>query len=300
MSDFRAILPPVESRRPRSNWIAAQRRKDYIFTLLKDQFAFTSILAIGALLISLLHLAIGSKAFFLAPLLLGVRVVDALLQTWGLKKNPYMEHVLKGPKMSGQYPNASTGLFGNNPADGQVVVFMIGARNNHPLGLFADGWKELGDYFKRMVSEIEKNAEEYGYLGAQGWTADGERATSNETMTVMFFKSPEGIHKYAHGQLHKEGWQWWNKTESKHAHIGIWHEIFVAPKGMWETIYINSQPLGFGSSYFPIKGKDGETVWQNPLVDASRGKLRTSRGRMTMTDGTEHEKYDFDLYSGRV
>ena len=271
-----------------------------MYQLLKEQFGFTSILAIGAVLISLLHLAIGQKAFFLAPLLLGVRFIDAVLQTWGLKKNPYMEKVLLGPKMSGQYPDASTGLFGNEPADGQVVVFMIGARNNHPLGLLAPGWKELGDYFAKMVSEVERNSEEYGYLGSQGWVADGERATSNEVMTVMFFRTPQGIHDYAHGPLHREGWGWWNKTEAQHAHIGIWHEIFVAPKGMWETIYINSEPLGFGSSHFPIKGKDGQTTWQSPLVDASRGKLRTSRGRMTMTDGTEHEKYDFDLYSGRV
>lgn len=63
---------------------------------------------------------------------------------------------------------------------------------------------------------------------------------------------------------------------------------------------VNCEPLGLGASHFPVKGKDGKTVWQSPLVDASRGLLRTSAGRMMKTDGTEHEKYDFDNYAGRV
>ena len=120
-------------------------------------------------------------------------------------------------------------------------------------------------------------------------------------MTVMFFKTPEGIHKYAHGKLHKEGWAWWNKTEAQHPYIGIWHEIFVSPRGMWESIYINDTPMGFGATQFPVKDKEtGKTVWQSPLVDASRGVLRTSRGRMTMSHGMDHEGYDWDTYGGRV
>jgi hypothetical protein len=165
--------------------------------ILKEQFKFTSILAIGAILLTILHLAIGSKAVLLAPLLLLIRFVDALLQTYGIRKNPYMDQVLVGPKNSAQYVNGLTGLFSNKAADGQVVCFMIGARNNHPMGVVAPGWRKLGDYFEKMVAEVEKDAEEYGFLGAQGWVGDGTRATSNEVMTVMFFKSTEGIHKYA-------------------------------------------------------------------------------------------------------
>lgn len=170
---------------------------------------------------------------------------------------------------------------------------------NHPLGMFGPGIKELGDYFKRMYKEIESNAETYGYLGGQSWISD-ERATNNEVMNLMFFKDAKGIHDYAHGPLHRDGWAWWNRTEKDHPHIGIWHEIFASPKGMWETIYINSAPLGFGSSHFPIKDKEGgPTKWVSPLVDASRGVLRTSRGRMTMTDGMDHEDIEFNHYKGR-
>jgi hypothetical protein len=265
---------------------------------LKDQFAFTSLLAIGATLVSLLYLAIGRAAFFLAPLLLAVRTIDALLQAKGVKKNPHMENAITSTKVSGQYPN-SAGEFGNKPADGQIAVFMIGARNNHPLGVLDTEWVTLSSYFVKMQRDVERNALEYGLLGAQGWIADGQRDTNNEVMTVMFFRDAEGIQKYAHGPLHKEGWSWWYKNEAKHKHLGIWHEIFVAPKGMWETIYVNGTPLGFGSSTFPVKGEDGKVMWQSPLVDASRGLLRTSKGRMSRSDGKDHEKYEWDQFKGR-
>jgi hypothetical protein len=262
--------------------------------MLKDQFTFSSLLAIGAILNFLLYLAIGQHAFFLAPLLLLVRIVDAVLQTYNLRHNPHMDHVISGLKMSAQYPSAD-GSFGSKPASEQIVVFMIGARNNHPMGLLAPGWKELGDYFASMTKELgESNmALEYGFLGSQHWVADGQRATNNEVMAVMFFKTSEGLHNYAHGGLHRRAWNWWNKTEVKHPHIGIWHEMFVSPKGHWESIYINSQPLGLGAVAFPIKTETG-TVWQSPLVDASTGVLRSSKGRMMLGDGKDHEEYGAD------
>lgn len=263
----------------------------------KDQFHFSSILALGATLNILLYLAIGRIALILAPLLLVVRFVDALLQTYGFRRNPLMDHVLAGTKLSAQYP-AADGSFGNKAANDQVVIFTIGARCNHPLGIFAPGYKQLGDYFDAMVTKVEKNAVEFDYLGSQHWVADGQRSTGNEIMTVMFFKNVDGLHKFAHAPLHREGWDWWNKTESQHGHIGIWHEVFVAPKGHWETIYINSQPLGLGATTFPIKTESG-LVWQNPLVDAKKGLLRSSRGRLAMGDGTENVKYGFDPYDGK-
>jgi hypothetical protein len=38
------------------------------------------------------------------------------------------------------------------------------------------------------------------------------------------------------------------------------------------------------------------TKWASPIVDASRGVLKSSRGRMTMTDGKDNEKYSDDPY----
>jgi hypothetical protein len=189
--------------------------------ILKDQFTFESLLAIGATLSFLLYLAIGPTAFILAPLLLAVRTIDAILQTYGLRKNAHMDNILPGPKMSAQYPSAD-GTFGTTPAADQICVFMIGARNNHPLGALAPGVRELTSYFAEMNKELAKQAEEHGFLGAQHWVSDGQRPANNEVMTVIYFKSSDGLHKYAHGKLHREGWDWWNRTQAKHKHIGIW------------------------------------------------------------------------------
>jgi len=213
---------------------------------------------------------------------------------FGFKTNHLMDSAIM-KKYSAQLPNAD-GTFGPKPANNQVVVFLIGARCNHPLGMFAPGFKQLGDYFAKMIKDVERNAEQYDYLGSSDWSANGERATGNESMTVMYFKSSEGVHAYAHGDLHREGWDWWNKNIAKHPHISIWHELYVAPAGHWENIYINGRPLLFGATTYPITSKDGEKKWVSPVVDASRGLLKSSRGRMTLTDGKDNNQYGSDPY----
>jgi hypothetical protein len=163
------------------------------------------------------------------------------------------------------------------------------------MGALAPGFKELGDYFAKMTKDVESHAEQYTYLGSSDWIANAERSTGNEVMSVMYFKTSEGLHAYAHGELHRKGWNWWNRSVANHAHIGIWHEVFVAPKGAWENIYINSRPLLMGATTYPMKTEAG-TKWVSPIVDASSGVLKSSRGRMTMTDGKDNEKYSDDPY----
>jgi hypothetical protein len=89
------------------------------------------------------------------------------------------------------------------------------------MGAFAPGFKELGDYFTNMIKDVESYAEKYTYLGSSDWIANAERSTGNEVMSVMYFKTSEGLHAYAHGELHGEAWNWWNKTVGSHAYIGI-------------------------------------------------------------------------------
>jgi len=93
--------------------------------------------------------------------------------------------------------------------------------------------------------------------------------------------------------IHREGWNWWNKTVTKHPHISIWHEVYSVPKGRWETIYANSHPTGLGATSFKTmaKGEEGKELWTRPLVDATRGLLRTSKGRMSQSNATEHDAY---------
>ena len=90
-------------------------------------------------------------------------------------------------------------------------------------------------------------------------------------------------------------------------HMGINHEIYVADKGNWESIYINFQPTMLGATtYLKRNGKlEGGVVpeeWLSPLVDASRGTLRTSAGRLgpKYGDGSENDKYGPSAYEGEV
>lgn len=70
------------------------------------------------------------------------------------------------------------------------------------------------------------------------------------------------------------------------------HEVFEADQGMWEGVYINFQPTLLGNTTY-LK-KDGKLVggevseeWITPLMDAGRGKLRTSMGRRGLGDKKE-------------
>jgi hypothetical protein len=70
------------------------------------------------------------------------------------------------------------------------------------------------------------------------------------------------------------------------------HEVFEADKGMWESVYVNFQPTLLGSTtYLKKNGKlvSGEVSeeWISPLMDAARGKLRTSMGRRGLGDKKE-------------
>jgi hypothetical protein len=139
--------------------------------------------------------------------------------------------------------------------------------------MLGPGAKELGIYFDGMLKYLEKEGEQYGCrfhsrevsfhqldhriltncvsfvaedLGASSWTASAQRTRSNEIMTVLYFRTNEGLHSFAHSESHRKGWDWWNKTYKQHPHIGIMHEVYEVPKGHWENIYVNYHPTGIG------------------------------------------------------
>ena len=69
---------------------------------------------------------------------------------------------------------------------------------------------------------------------------------SNTIITISYWHNLDSLHAYAHGPKHQEGWNWWNKVAREHQHLGILHEVYCAPKGGWENIYINCPPFGMG------------------------------------------------------
>ncbi len=95
-------------------------------------------------------------------------------------------------------------------------------------------------------------------------------------------------HAFAHAPLHRNAWTWWEKTIKAHAFIGVNHEIYEAEAGHWENVYLNFQPTGLGATtYLRKEGGQGKVEggivgdeWIGPLVDARRGKMRSSAGRL--------------------
>jgi hypothetical protein len=124
-------------------------------------------------------------------------------------------------------------------------------------------------------------------------------------MTVCYFRNVSYLHAFAHGSVHREGWNWWNKHVAGFPHISIMHELYQTPPRAWENIYVNSHPTGLAATTYravlpPAKeGEEegGKPVWLSPTVDARKGRFRSSAGRMGTDMGHGNEKYDDDPYA---
>lgn len=287
---FQPTLPP-QDKRPASRFFGAATRTQ----LIRDQFTISTWLCLGAIAQGPLYFLFGRLAFLPAFALILYRVLDNYAQTTGWKRNTYMDDTLK-QKFSAQFPDEE-GNYGNQPCNTGVVVLMIGTRCNHPLGLLAPGFKDTGDYFVQMAKDLDTHSEEFGFLGMSSYLNINDRSTSSELMSVAYFRTTAGLHAFAHSEYHREGWNWWNKTVKQHPHISIFHEIFEAPKGHWESIYVNSHVSGINTTMHKVIDEEGAEKWAYPMVDASRGLLKTSAGRMSRSAAQEHEKYEYhDVY----
>lgn len=130
------------------------------------------------------------------------------------------------------------------PSDTSMCAIILGVISNHPLGMLGPGFKEVGDYFEAMCSELANDATTHGYLGYSSWLNAADNATSSEFMSILYFENEDALHAYAHGPLHSKAMQWWRETEKKIPHVGIMHEVFACPKKSWEAYYINYPPVG--------------------------------------------------------
>ncbi|KAK5992142.1 putative monooxygenase [Cladobotryum mycophilum] len=252
---------------------------------LRDNFTISTWLAFGAVLQ-------GIVAFFFNPLyavapvllLLSYRGAKTLLVTLGIMRNTQMDDVLMG-KHSVQVPDRD-GNAPTKPSQENISIIMLGARSNHPLGIFGPGHQEVATYFHRMLVDLGKNKEESGFLGSSAWVSATERTTANQLMTVCYFRTTEDVHRFAHGALHREGWNWWNSVVHKYPHLSIMHEMYNSPPGTWENIFVNFPLSGIGNIQTTIKigGQD-----MKPIMDIGRGAVSTSKGRMGKNGRTADE-----------
>lgn len=216
------------------------------------------------------------------------RLISTSLQAGKIIPTDYMKDVIPG-KTSVQFPSQIGGRFGNIPASHPVVVFNLAVRFNHPLGVLAPGAKDIASYFQKMNKALANQADEYGTLGVSSWQGS-DRADSNTMLIVFYFRDIDGLNRFAHSDVHRKGWDWYNR--SKHAHIGIMHETFCVPAGAYESVYVNMAPTLMGATTVKIMG-DGsaDANWVRPLVAADKGALKSQFGRMGKSAGNEHEKY---------
>ena len=236
--------------------------------------------------------------YALAPagLLAFIKIADMYAMRFGWKANPHMMDDNITGKFSAQIPD-KFGNFGNQPARDGVAVFLIGTRCNSPLGMLDKQFGKLGEYMDMMQAEIKADPEAHGYLGGSIWQGS-ERDANGALMFIMYFKSAADVHRYAHGPTHRKGWDWWYKNIKDLGEIGIYHELYEVPSGNYEAIYDHMNPMLLAATQHKVhvtsESGEKQEAWISPVVDARKGQLRSSRGRMARSSGTENEKYGFD------
>lgn len=238
-------------------------------------------------------------ALIALALALGRSFVLTVIQARSPKDNVFTLDIVPG-RVTAQLPSRTSGAFGSKPAAQSLVVFHLGVRFNHPLGLLSPGAKEMGDFFKAMTDSLAAKRDEYGMLHFDMWRA-GDRATNNSLMMIAYFRDVDALNKFAHDKVHRDGWDWYHRFAKKegNSHIGIFHETFVTRPGDYETIYVDCPPTLLGAANVKVesdnekKAPNGEETWTRPLVSADHPALRSQSKRMGMTLSLEG---DVDMY----
>jgi hypothetical protein len=82
-----------------------------------------------------------------------------------------------------------------------------------------------------------------------------------------------GLHKFAHSDLHRAAWRFWSSSAATHGHVHIWHELFDAPPGRWESIHLNAAPTMLAQATLPRPyqgdNEKGGVMWESVAVDAT-------------------------------
>ncbi|KAJ4268294.1 hypothetical protein NW762_002357 [Fusarium torreyae] len=269
-ADFRPKLEPTS--RPLTFSPKAQAG-----FMLKDSIKPHTIIIIGSI-IQLALCAILPLRWAAVPpaALLLNSIVTTITQLRSPQPNEYTEAVIPG-RTTAQLP-FSSGAFGNRPSASSVVVFHLGLQVNHPLGIAAPGFKEIGQHFAAMQQELTIRQDEYGMIGRSNWRGN-ERSSNNTLLNVYYFRDVEGLHRFAHCDVHRKAWDFFNKSKLKH--IGVFHETFCVPAKEYENVYVNCHPVLMGRATVrttPV-GEDKER-WTNALVSADMPALRTQYARM--------------------
>jgi heme-degrading monooxygenase HmoA len=220
--------------------------------------------------------------------------LDSLAVTTGLRRNPYLAQVVPH-RTCAQIPDED-GIFSPNAANEKVTIFLLGFKINHPLGILAPHISIINNSNVKMWQELEADSPESGYFGSTEQTVRDPRGAV-EVVTISYWRSMQDVHRFAYGPTHRKIWEYWNNHSKELAHLGIIHELFEVDKHKWEAVYLNTQPTMLGATLFRRKGDkdmggEVEDAWISSLVDARKGKLRTSAGRLGRDPDELASQYD--------
>ncbi|KAK4064865.1 uncharacterized protein Triagg1_8864 [Trichoderma aggressivum f. europaeum] len=271
--DFQHFAPQIDKI---SKATPSQMASNALWNVVRDNFSISTWMAIGAVLQGLLVL-FARPTLAIAPsvLVLLYRFSHTMLMHYGFVRNTQMEDAIMG-KYTVQIPDKD-GKQPSEPSETGMAIIMLGMRNNSALGMFGSGARDAFLTFGEMLKDLE-NDPDSGFLGMCGYRAANERATSNGSMSVLYFRSVEDINRFAHAPLHRKAWDWFVELSKTHKHLSIMHEVYSAPKKNWENIFINYHLTGIvGKILKPviINGKE-----YTPIANAQRGPLSTHNGRI--------------------
>ncbi|CAL3970683.1 unnamed protein product [Diplocarpon coronariae] len=292
--EYTHLRPSLPTRTSRLNPAPLQMK----LTALQQNFSLPTLLLIGASFQCFLFMLPIPAIYTVSPafFLLLVRTIETLLITYHYIPNPYLKNALM--KKSTAQPMDLKGNF-DGPGKQKVAVMMLGAKSNHPLGIFEPKFGKVGGFLRKMTQALNGGADqENGFLGQSAVTRrDANGAT--EQIFISYWRSLADIHAFAYSPTHLEAWRWWNSNIKDLDHVGIMHEVYEADAGMWESVYVNFQPTLLGNTTYlkregALVGGEVAEEWVSPLLDANRGKLRTSNGRRGLGD----RKEDVEMFYG--
>ncbi|KAM0327199.1 hypothetical protein ACHAQA_006332 [Verticillium albo-atrum] len=257
MALFKSMYDPLPKRPLASH--------DKLSSGFKDQFAVPTLLLLGSLIQILLSALLPAHYAFMPVLTLIPYALFPTIQTLlSPGANTYIANSI-GHK--------TTALLPDSPG---IVVLHLGIRFNHPLGVLAPGGKEMGRFFSGLNESLQNSAHEHGFLGVESYRGEA-RSSKNTQLSVYYFTDLASLRRFVDGPLHREAVTWWAAQSKAMRHIGIYHEVFYARRGEWETVYDNMPPTLLGSTHIPLEGGG----FQSPLVDGEHRRLRTMKARMS-------------------
>jgi len=256
---------------------------------IRAHFTISDWLLMGGLLQSLTILLLPIRPIYALLPTFGLaiwKVTILVLKVYGVVENPLMEGVQHG-RLSAVFPPSQIGekgMFrpvGESVGGQEMCILLLSNRCNHPLGLFYTKYREMGTYAKEMYKELEKDPIGNGFLGYSDYSSNNA-STQPHSLSIMYFKSIDHVHKWAHSSpAHRAAWEWWDAEQKagRVDHLTIAHEIYGVEKGKWENIYVNAKPYDFAATSHAITDAGGKKLWICPAMDASRS-FRTSGQRL--------------------